>query len=270
MNSKKHEAQSTRHEVPSILLIRPQLGENIGAAARAMMNFGLSDLRITAPKNGWPNERAYDMAGKAAPILDALKTYDDTASAMADLNYAYAMTARSRELQKPVMEPEAAARDMHQRLARGERIGILYGPERTGLENEDIVRCDAIITIPTAPDHTSLNIAQSVVVMAYEWHRHKLLRAQQREPALSPRSGASLRGQEAEQEANQKTATKAELEGFFTHLESELDAIDFWKNPDKKPIMWQNLRTAFIRATLTEQEVRTLRGVVRELRSRRG
>ncbi len=150
---------------PAIILTRPQMGENIGAAARAMLNFGLTDLRLVAPRDGWPKTRAIAMAsGAAGQVLDRARVYPTLAEAMADIDFAYATTARGRELTKPVLTPATAMADGRARVAAGERIAIIYGPERAGLENDDVARANAIITVPVNPDFPSLNLAQAVLL----------------------------------------------------------------------------------------------------------
>lgn len=229
---------------PAIILVNTQLPENIGACARGMMNFGLTDLRLIVPRETWPNTRAYDLAAHAASILDKAVLFNTTQEAVADIQRVYAATARPREMVKPVLSPQEATKQMHEENLPS---AILFGPERTGLTNDDLALADAIITIPTAAALASLNVAQSVVVIAYQFF------AQQKQinSPLTPKS---------------PLATKQELQGFFDHLERELDAIDFWKVADKKQKMWLNLRNIFSRAHLSEQEVRSLHGVVAELR----
>ena len=227
----------------TILLINTQLPENIGAAARAMMNFGIQELRLVAPREQFPNKRAYDLAGHAAEILDNAKIFATTREAVADLERVYAATARNREMVKPVYNPLAACQKIHNETIK---TGIMFGPERTGLTNEDITIADAIITIPTSTEFSSLNVAQSVVVIAYQ-----LLESKLETTAIMPNKS--------------EFASKAELQAFFNNLEKKLDAVDFWKVPEKKQKMWLNLQNIFTRANLTEQEVRTLYGVVAEL-----
>jgi tRNA/rRNA methyltransferase len=231
---------------PSIVLVHTQMPENIGAAARAMMNFGLRELRLVAPRDGFPCKRAYDLAGHAAPILDNAKMFSTTAEAVADVQRVYAATARMREMVKAVYSPAGASACMAEENIAA---AILFGPERTGLANEDVALADRIITIPTASELTSLNIAQSVVVIAYEYCMGG---------APPPRTPDNL-------QHKSEFATKAELQGFFGHLERRLDAADFWKVAEKKPKMWINLQNIFTRASLTEQEVRTLHGVIAAL-----
>ena len=239
---------------PAIVLVNTQMPENIGAAARAMMNFGLNDLRLVAPREAWPDRRAYALAGHAGPILDKARLFATTREAVADVNRVYAATARSREMIKPVLEPGPAMAQL-----RGEDLpaAILFGPERSGLTNDDVACADAIITIPTASGLASLNVAQSVVVLAYQW-------------LVSSGEAHELRGTTGPDASplvpKGEAATKEDMQVLFDHLERELDAVDFWKVDDKKPKMWLNLRNIFARASLTGQEVRSLHGVIACLR----
>lgn len=249
--------------MPAIILVETQLGENIGAAARAMANFGLSDLRLVAPRDGWPNQKARDMATTGRHILDNATLFATTKDAIADLQLVFATTGRGRDMMKPVSEPEQVMEEIITRGAEQQRCGILFGPERTGLTNDDVTLCEAIVTIPTDPDYASLNIGQSVVVMAYEWFR---LQAKQ-QPSDTPKGFATTSSEASPVNPKNRSplASKQEVQGFFDHLESELDRVDFWKVADKKPVMWRNLRGLFIRSSLTEQDVRTLRGLLRSL-----
>jgi tRNA/rRNA methyltransferase len=245
---------------PAIILVNTQMPENIGATARAMMNFGLRDLRLVAPREEWPNKRAYDLAAHAGTILDAAKLYATTAEAAADCDRVFAATARPREMVKPVFTPAEASCRM---LESPRRYAILFGPERTGLTNEDVTGADAIITIPTAPTLASLNVGQSVVTIVSQWYHHYALSLESAAPLPSTGPDASPVG------AKSPYATKEEIQGFFDHLERELDAVDFWKVAEKKPKMWMNLRNIFTRTDLTEQEVRSLHGVVACLKAGR-
>jgi len=244
---------------PAIILVRPQLGENIGAAARAMANFALSELRLVAPRDGWPNATARTFASGANAVVDAARvdpTFDD---AIGDLNYVVATTARPRDMAKPVFTPETAATELRARLASGERCGILFGPERTGLENDEVARADAVVIAPVNPKFASINLAQAVLLVGYEWFKSgtpdRLGRVTQTDGLGAP--GPQLR--------KSRPASKAEMLGFFEHLERELDASGFLKPPEKRPNMVRNLRTMFERMEPTEQEVRSLRGVVASL-----
>jgi tRNA/rRNA methyltransferase len=230
---------------PAVILVEPQLGENIGAAARAMMNFGLAEMRLVKPRGPWPNKKALDMSSGAESILEAAKLFETTPEATADLQRLYATSARMRDMVKPGLTMREAAAVWRGHARQAERCGILFGRERTGLENEDIAIADAIITIPANPEHASLNLAQSVLLAGYEWYQ---LAADADEIRRS-RKGA-------------KPATREELYGLFAHLEGELDNSGFLRLEHKRPRMVRNLRNIFSRASLTDQEVRTLRGVI--------
>lgn len=263
---------------PCVILVNTQLPENIGATARAMMNFGQDELRLVAPREEWPHERAYDLAGTASSILDNAKVFSTLREAVADRQYVYAATARGREMMKPVFTPPDAMKNISDKAQ--ENVAFVFGPERTGLSNDDLAIADAIITIPTAPSLASLNIGQSVVVLAYEYFTsfRRKPESQASELALDPAARAADDGYtKATTSADASPigeknppATKQELQGFLDKLERELDAVDFWKVDDKKPKMWLNLRNIFTRNNLTEQEVRTLHGVMAELIRGRG
>ena len=230
---------------PAVILVRPQLGENIGAAARAMKNFGFGDMRIVAPRDGWPNPAAEAMAVGAVDVLEAARFYDTAAEAVADLELVWATTARRRYMLKPVLTPRRAIEDMRAATAGGQRCGILFGPERTGLENDEVALADAMLRVPTAPGFASLNLAQAVLLIGYEWFQHE----------------ADLPEEEI-RKGRTELASKGEVEGFFEHLIGELDTCGFLRNAQQRPSMIVNLRNIFLRAGLYEQEVRTLRGVI--------
>jgi tRNA/rRNA methyltransferase len=244
---------------PAIILVEPQLGENIGAAARAMANFGLRELRLVKPRDGWPNEAARASAALAVEIIDGATLFDSVAAAIADLNYLAATTARSRFLAKPVLAPDGAAAALFERYEARLKCGILFGKERTGLENAEVALADVIITAPVDPGFASLNLAQSVLLFAYEWRK-----------LVNPESlGRQL--PDAPQGAGQRfkasrPAERHELLGLFEHLERELDLCGFLFPPEKRDTMVNNIRTMFTRMAPTEQEVRTLRGIIKNLR----
>lgn len=237
---------------PAIILVEPQLGENIGTAARAMLNFGLTALRLVRPRDGWPSERAVAAASGADTVIDGAELFDSTAAAIADLNSVYATSARRRNMLKPVMTPAHAAGAMRAAAARGARIGVLFGPERSGLDNDDVSLAEALISVPLNPAHASLNIAQAVLLVGYEWFRQ----------------GGEGPGERMEL-GRAVAAPRADLLRFFEHLEGELDAGGFLRPPEKRPVMVRNIRNMFQRAGLTEREVRTLRGIVAALAGRR-
>lgn len=233
---------------PIVILVRPQLPENIGAAARAMSNFGLSELRLVAPREGWPHQRARETASGGEAVIDAAKAFPDFASATADIHLACATTARSRDMEKKVLAPPALVKAL--RTHKNKKIAFVFGPERTGLENEEIVLCDLLITIPTAPKHSSLNLAQSVAVLSYEWFM------QNQKPSTVLKTP-------------QKIAPKGDWQGLFQQLEDYLDQTSYFRVAHKKPLMWQNLQNMLLRANLNPQEVRTLRGMIRALWEKR-
>ena len=232
-------------DAPAIVLVRPQLGENIGAAARAMLNCALGTLRLVAPRNGWPNEYAVKAASGADKVLDGADLYETTEAAIADLDLVLATTARRRDMAKPVLTPRAAAETIRAATGEGNRVGVLFGPERSGLENDEVALAEAVIEAPLNPGFTSLNLAQAVLMVGYEWFQAGIEPA----PAETPLP-------------NTRRANSDELIGLFEHLERELDDCGFLQPPEKRPAMVRNLRTLFHRAALTEQEVRTLRGVI--------
>ena len=229
---------------PVVVLVEPQLGENIGAAARAMANFGLSRLRLVKPKQGWPNERATVMAAGADRILDAAELYDSLEQAIGDCTFVLATTARVHDQAKPVVSAEEAAVQMVPRVAAGETVALVFGRERYGLENHEVGQADRIVTLPVNPAFASLNLAQAVVIVAYEWFK---------------RAGNGLPFTTAERSP---PAAKEQLAAFFTDLERELEKAEFFRPAEKRNVMRVNLRNIFQRLELTQQDVRTLHGVV--------
>lgn len=232
------------------MLVRPQLAVNIGMCARAMANFGLSDLRLVSPREGWPRtgayrKGAYAAAAGAVHLLESAKLYESVREAIEDLSFVYAATARGRGQMKPVMTPALAMPDMAARMAAGEKHGVLFGPERTGLDNDDVALADAILTFPVNPAYASLNLAQAVLLTGYEWFRAA--------------HGDAI---PFEIEERSPPATREMTLAFFDFLEGELDKRGFFRPLTKKPVMSRNLRNMFHRMGLTEQDVRTLWGVV--------
>jgi tRNA/rRNA methyltransferase len=230
---------------PAVILINPQMAENIGAVARAMSNFGLKELRLVAPRDGWPSQRARDVASGGAEIIDKAKLYSDFPSALKGIEFAYATTARERDMEKRVLEPREAVRSMKTHMKSGGRVAIVFGPERTGIENDDISLCDHFVTIPTAPGHFSLNLAQAVVIIGYEWLTQIM-------PAAKPKAVTEV-------------APKEDWLEMFGQLEKYLDESGYFRVPAKKPIMWQNLRNMLMRARFSVQEMRSFRGMLRVL-----
>lgn len=237
---------------PAVILVRPQLGVNIGMAARAMLNGGLDQMRLVDPRDGWPNPDAVANASGADIVVDRALTVPSVEAAIADLTLVYAVTARPRSMIKAVDTPREAMAEIRRRWEAGERLGLLFGPERVGLLNDDVSLADRIVTIPLNPAFSSMNLAHAVAVMSYEWFQSGLS-----EPA-GP--GPRALGHPAA-----KPASKAELVALFDHLESELDACGFLFPPEKRATMVRNLRAIFQRAGLADSEVRTLRGVIASL-----
>jgi tRNA/rRNA methyltransferase len=241
---------------PAVILVEPQLGENIGQAARAMANFGLNELRLVAPRDGWPSESALANAASATAIIEGASVFVTLEEAIADLNFVAATTARVREMVKPVLSPESAARDMASRSQNGQTCGILFGRERHGLENDEVSLADMLIIAPVDPTFASLNLAQAVLLLGYEWRK-------------CTAGGLLGRGTQFEEQAVEGLplnkaipATKNELMGFFSHIEEELSQTGFFKTDEKRSSMVRNIRNMFERASLTSQEVKTLRGMV--------
>jgi tRNA/rRNA methyltransferase len=230
---------------PAIILVEPQLGENIGTAARAMMNCALDDLRLVRPRDGWPSAKAVAAASGADRVLDNARLYPSIATAIADLAHVYASTARDRGIVRREVTPRQAAAEMRHHIAAGDPCGVLFGPERTGLLNDELSLADTVLTVPLNPGFSSLNLAQAVLIVGYEWYV-----AAAEAPAEFLHTGLS------------RPATKAELLNFFAHLEEELVRVGFLRNPESRPSMVRNLRSLFQRANCTEQELRTLHGVV--------
>jgi tRNA/rRNA methyltransferase len=241
---------SPKFLAPAVILADPQMGENIGAAARAMCNFGLSDLRIVRPRDGWPNPVAQAMATRgAAQVLDAARIFTRVEDALAGLTRVFAATARDRYMQKAILEPEACIAVCAAEAEAGAQAGLLFGSERAGLENDDVSLADTILTIPCNPEFTSLNLAQSVAVVAYEW--------QKRAGGVTPASPALP--------PDIRMADRGDLIGLFEHLEAELDRVEFLYPPKKRPAMVRNIRNMWHRANLTYQDVQTIRGMITAL-----
>jgi len=230
---------------PVIVLVEPQLGDNIGASARAMANFGLSRLRLVKPRDGWPNRRAYIAASGADRVLDEAVLCDSVEAAIADLTFLFATTARAHDQAKPVIGPEEAAREMAPRVAHGETVGVLFGRERYGLENTEIALGDRIVTFPVNPAFASLNLAQAVLIIAYEWFK---LVSGGNLPFSMPRKSEPV--------------AKEQLLAFFENVERELRKVEFFRPPEKHETMMINLRNIFNRMQPTRQDIQTLNGVI--------
>jgi tRNA/rRNA methyltransferase len=257
-------APPAQGDTPVFVLVRPQLADNIGMVARAMANFGLEHLRLVAPRDGWPNEKARIAASGANFIIDGAEAYPGFEPALAGLQWVGATTARQRDLAKAVLTPEQAVAEMRRRMAEGQRCGIVFGPERNGLETDELANADAIVMAPVNPTFASLNLAQSALLVAYEWMKQTgggtLGRVTTYEAPIAP--GLHTRGS--------PPAGRQDLIAFFEHIERELDAAGFFTAPDKRPSVVQNLRSMFVRMGATEQEIRTLRGIVKALAHPKG
>ncbi|MBI3197460.1 MAG: RNA methyltransferase [Rhodospirillales bacterium] len=240
--------RATAITTPVVILVRPQLGENIGMAARAMLNCGLSTLRLVSPRDGWPNDRAQRAASGADVVLEKAEIFDTVQAAVADLERVVATTARNRELTQRILTARRAAVEVRGWIGQGERVGILFGPERTGLENDDMVHADTALSIPLNPQFSSLNIAQAVLLVAYEW------------AAAGDETPAERMSDHAT-----RPASKEELQNLFDHLERALDQSGFLRNKDMRPSMVLNLKALLQRAEMTEQEARTFHGVIKFL-----
>jgi tRNA/rRNA methyltransferase len=234
---------------PVVILVEPQLGENIGMVARAMANFGLSRLRLVNPRDGWPSDKARAAASKADHVIDGVLVFDTLEAAIADLTFVFATTARERDGFKPVRGPVEAGRILRQRVSSEQATGILFGRERFGLSNEEVSLADEIVTFPVDPAFASLNIAQAVLLMSYEWTRS----------GLAAETDTAFAGPEM------KPAPKKELLGLMSHLEEALDARGYFRPASKKPKMVDNLRAVLTRAGFAAAEIKVLRGVVASL-----
>ena len=234
---------------PVFVLVRPQMAENIGATARGMLNFGLDRLRLVAPRDGWPSPKAVAMASGAGRLLDAAGLHDTVAAAVADCHVVYATTARPREATKAVLTPEAAMAEARAHAAAGRRVGVLFGPERAGLENDDLTHATALVSVPVNPAFPSLNLAQCALLLAYEWRRHG-------EAAAPPADAFDL-------------AERHEVERLAAHWEERLDGAGFFFPATKAEGMKRNLRNLWSRMPLTRADVQTLHGALRQLVRRR-
>ncbi|MFY0624227.1 MAG: RNA methyltransferase [Pelagimonas sp.] len=233
---------------PAFVLVRPQMGENIGAAARAMWNFRLDRMRVVAPRDGWPSERAVAMASGAGRLLDEAVLTDDLAGALESSHFVFATTARPRDMTKPVYTPEKAMQEARDRIASGQRVSVMFGPERAGLENADIAQANAIISVPVNPDYASLNLAQCVLLCAYEWQR-----ATQETPEI------------IEELAGTEWANGQEVEHLAKHYEDRMDDAGFFFPEHKAEAMKLNLRNMWSRLPLTRADVQMMHGMMRQM-----
>jgi len=236
---------------PAVILVRPQLGENIGAACRGMLNFGLTELRLVAPRDGWPNPAADAMAAGAVELIENAKLFDTVEDAVADLSFVMAATARRRELEIPVVGTDVVGKEMRAKVEQG--VGILFGPEKAGLTNADVVLADKILTYPVNPAFQSLNLAQAVNVFAFIWAQ-----------------SGSVNVPDIFDDVRSDVAPREDLTRMFDHLEEELDTAGFFFPAAKKHLMQQNIRAPLTRAQMSEQEVRTFRGIIKALAKGRG
>lgn len=239
---------------PVVILVRPQMGENIGASARAMLNFGLTELRLVAPRDGWPNPRAVAMAsGAAGRVLDHARVFDTLGDALDGITAAYATTARGREMTKPVLTPATAMAEARTLTAQGGRVALIFGSERAGLDNAEVARATAIVTVPVNPDFPSLNLAQAVLLLGYEWAREAM-------PAQPLPTGR--------RPVAEVPASLIEIERLADQYEARLDDAGFFFPPAKAPGMKLKLRNLWARMGLTRADVQILHGVLRQLARR--
>ena len=233
---------------PAFVLVRPQMGENIGAAARAMWNFGLDRMRLVAPRDGWPNPSSVAMASGAGRLLDDAVLSNEVADAVGDCDLVFATTARQRGMTKPVYSPEEAMREAAERIAAGGRVAVMFGPERAGLENADVAQANAIISVPVNPEFPSLNLAQCVLLCGYEWRR----------------ASGAVEGRRDEL-AGAEWASAIEVEKLAEHYEERLDEAGFFFPEHKATAMKLTLRNLWSRMPLTREDVRTLHGIMRQM-----
>jgi tRNA/rRNA methyltransferase len=239
---------------PVVILIRPQLGENIGAAARAMMNCGLHEMRIVAPRDGWPNPAALPMAAGGASIIESATVHDSVAAAAHDLTFLAALSARRRDMPVRTGDPRGVTTEL---LRHGGKAGLMFGPEASGLDNEDVVRADCLVTANLNPDYPSLNLAQAVLLMAWEWRAAATGAAEaDDQPDMAKAAAGDM-------------ATILERDRFHERLEAELDSGGFFISPEMAPAVKRNLRALFGRARPTSQEISTLHGVIQALTKKR-
>lgn len=246
---KRGELTDNHPQGPAIILVEPQMGENIGMCARAMLNCGMDDLRIVNPRDGWPSGSAIQTSSGAVSVIENAKIFETTAEAVADLQFVLATTARERDMVKPVFTPLGASIELHSRRKDGQNCGIMFGPERSGLTNDDVALAQAVLNVPLNPDFSSLNLAQAVLLIGYAWYEklgHDI-------PETYTRRGDS------------PPATQNEFNGAMQHLMDELENKGFFLNPEKRPNTERNIRNMFARLDMTSQETSTLRGIVKAL-----
>ncbi len=230
---------------PVIILVVPQMGENIGMVARAMLNCGLTELRLVNPRDGWPSQSAIDTSAGAVEVIEGAALYETTEDAVADLQFVYATTGRRRDMVGLVTTPRGAVKEMQAKIHQGSRCGILFGGERSGLNNDDVALAGTIINVPLNPDFNSLNLAQAVLLLAYEWFQ---LEDETLENQLETNDSVPV--------------SQAEFTNFLARLEKGLDQGGFFRSPSMRPTVMRNIRNLFQRAQMTEQEVRTFHGMM--------
>ena len=233
---------------PVIILVRPQMPENLGAAARAMLNFGVTDLRVVSPSFGWPNAKAVASASGAHAVMNHVQFFTSVADAAHDVHHLYATTARPRELAKPVMGPREACTQICAEQAVGRRCGFLFGAERTGLDNDELALADVILTVPLNPEFSSLNLSQAVLLCVYQWHQIQFGEPISSQPLIDI------------------PATKIELQGMIDHLLRELDDVGYFRSDGRRQTLARTISMMFERRKLTTPEVNLLRGIIKELR----
>ena len=233
---------------PSIILVKPQMGENIGSAARAMLNFGLENMRIVEARDGWPSQNAVATASGAGRVLDKARHFSNFSDAVSDCHFMFATTARSRDLTKPVYSPKEAMVIASKKISDGENVGLIFGPERAGLENKEVVRSNALVTVPVNPNFSSINLAQSVLLMSYEWFL-----------------ATQVHTDKSKQKSQTEAASIIEIEKLAQHYEIELEKKSYFFPIDKASSMKSNLRNIWSRLPLTVSDVRAFHGILRHL-----
>ncbi len=231
---------------PAIILVNPQMAENIGHAARAMLNFGLTDLRLVAPRDGWPNHDSKSTAAGADDLLKNAKVFNTTKEAVADCSRVFATTVRDRDMPKPVVTAREAAAQMRDVIGKGERSAVLFGPERSGLTNDDVVLADTVLSIPVNPDFSSLNLGQAVILVSYEW----FVSSDDSKPYV---------------EYEGDTASKAELVGLMEHIEQQLENKGYFRSSGRRETQKRMIRNLLQNSGLSSQEIQTFRGVIKSL-----
>jgi len=237
---------------PSIILVKPQMGENIGSAARAMLNFGLENMRVVAARDGWPSQSAVATASGAGRVLDQARHFSSFHDAVGDCHFVFATTARDRDLTKPVYDPKKAMRIAYEKISDGQNVGIIFGPERAGLENTEVVRSNALITVPVNPDFSSINLAQTVLLLSYEWFL-----------------ATDIYEENSSNTRKTSVASILEIEKLSEQYENELEKIGFFFPEEKATSMKSTLRNIWSRLPLTVSDVRAFHGILRHLIKRR-